>query len=709
MNIAVIGSGVVGLSTASALMCANRHLVTVFSRSDEDLSQTVSSRAGAVFTPFDGGIHLDWVAGSIKRYLILMSENPECGVRMQRTVEYLSPGQVIPQWVQLVASETGQTIERLAPVGHYAGGYALKLPHIDMIGYLPWLRRHAAEDGVRFVQRDITSPNELFAEGFDAVINCAGLGARELAADPAMRPLRGQLLHVPNDIDLRESIAAQEPDGSITYVYAYADHIVLGGTYELDVAVDTTEPATLDRILDRARRLLRLSGFAKWERLGERRLRSVSGLRPARMFDGKSEVVRLELEPRRDGRPLIHNYGHGRAGVTLSWGCAKAVEDILLAPTDKEKLELVSRTLDLLPDFFYVHDHEMRFWYANQRAAEFFGTTKDAIIGKRLRDVERDPAQAQRFEDVCIEIMQAKKPRVTDNLPYTRRDGTQGYLRQHDIPFLNAKTNEWMLMGLSREVTAERLLIDERERAVALERELAIARQIQQSLRPHDNNGQVDGLEISGVSQPAAYAGGDFYDWGQTGHGAFMVGLGDVSGHGVGPALLAASCRAYARILGSTFGVAEAMKRLNQRMCDDATEGRFVTMAMTQFDPVTNQMMFVSAGHGPVYLLRAGERTARVLPVHMPPLGLDHGAAADEPTTITIEPGDALVIVTDGVFEARAEDGSRFGLPRLTDLLAKLRGSNAATIVQAISDEVRAFGGSDNHEDDVTIVAARRQ
>ena len=228
-----------------------------------------------------------------------------------------------PPWCEFTTAGGATPIARL---GTLAGGYEVRVPFMDMTRYLPWLHTQANRAGVALITQVVCDFGEVFAHGFDVIVNASGLGARSLARDPHVRPMRGQVLHVANTIGLTEACAAH--DGAVTYVYPFADHIVLGGTYEPDVHEEVTEPATLEAVRLRCEALLRSAGDSRWPRLAERPLRAVVGLRPARILHGGAETIRLEREETSAG-PIIHNYGHGRAGVTLSWGCAQRVAELL--------------------------------------------------------------------------------------------------------------------------------------------------------------------------------------------------------------------------------------------------------------------------------------------------------------------------------------------------------------------------------------------
>ncbi len=377
------------------------------------------------------------------------------------------------------------------------------------------------------------------------------------------------------------------------------------------------------------------------------------------------------------------------------------------APSDTEILDLVAQLLDLLPDFFYVHDEDMVFRYANTRAVEYFKrASREDLIGQRLVDVDPDKAQAALYSRICQEIMREGKPRLTENLSYTRKDGTPGWLRQYDIPFVNTRNGKTMLMGISRDVTSERELQDQRVHAARLEEELNIARMIQKSLTPPQGE-VMRGLDVAGYSEPAQYAGGDFYDWGSGRNGEFVCGIGDATGHGVGPALLAASCRAYARVLLNAFSLPEAMAKLNRLMCRDTTEGRFITFAAATVEPETYKVQLLSAGHGPVYILR---RTGLIeeLAVALPPLGIIADGDKALVDHATLAKGDALILVSDGVYEAHDPDGHLMGTKRLREVLSRKAGATASEIVDQVRQAVAEHARMEPSKDDTTVLVVAR-
>lgn len=190
----------------------------------------------------------------------------------------------------------------------YAGiGLRARLPLIDMPVHLQWLRERFTAAGGTVETRTVT---DLARVAAPVVVNCTGLGARTLVPDPAVRPVRGQLVITENPGIDSWIVATDKSAGTSTYVFPQPDRLVLGGTTDEDDWSLTPDPVAAARIVERCAAL-------RPEIAGAHVLGHLVGLRPVRT------PVRLEREVRADGRIVVHHYGHGGAGVTVAWGCAR--------------------------------------------------------------------------------------------------------------------------------------------------------------------------------------------------------------------------------------------------------------------------------------------------------------------------------------------------------------------------------------------------
>jgi phosphoserine phosphatase RsbU/P len=261
----------------------------------------------------------------------------------------------------------------------------------------------------------------------------------------------------------------------------------------------------------------------------------------------------------------------------------------------------------------------------------------------------------------------------------------------------------WVVV-FARDVTerlqAERELRKNRE-------ELSAAREIQQRLFPRSAP-QIPGFDIAGVSHPAEAAGGDYFDFLPMADGALALVVADVSGHGVGPALLMAETRAYLRPLARRLSdPAELLTRTAELLIDDLGAERFVTILFARFDPVARRIIFANAGHPAGLVLASDGVVKHRLARSGRPLGRQAGRDYTAGPPIVLDPGDLLLLLTDGIDEAMNAEGECFGLERAGAVAVANRLEPASTIVERVCDAARAFAAPQPPADDLTVLVVR--
>jgi serine phosphatase RsbU (regulator of sigma subunit)/pSer/pThr/pTyr-binding forkhead associated (FHA) protein len=274
----------------------------------------------------------------------------------------------------------------------------------------------------------------------------------------------------------------------------------------------------------------------------------------------------------------------------------------------------------------------------------------------------------------------------------------QQAFRQEDVDLLQAIANQAGMAIHSTRVAAQ---LARREK---LERDLRVARQIQRSLLPATLP-QVVGLDFAVHYEPAYQIGGDFYDfiWHDPAH--LGLAVGDVAGKAISAALymarLTSELRSRAAIARTP---ARLLRRVNQEIAALGDDGMFATLVYCIYDLETRSLVFTNAGHC-VPLLRRGDR---VFPLqaeraHTPPLGVTPELEAGE-ARVQLHSGDMLIMVSDGILEARDARGNEYGLSRLSRRIRSARGS-AEDVVKAIVADVDAHAQNQTQADDMTIVA----
>lgn len=283
------------------------------------------------------------------------------------------------------------------------------------------------------------------------------------------------------------------------------------------------------------------------------------------------------------------------------------------------------------------------------------------------------------------------------------RAGAQDYLMKGNMARLVA--------AVARELAEaeDRRAHREAERALlAQEEEFRIAREVQQQLFPAGPP-MLAGYDLAGASRPATATGGDYFDFIPTPAGRLLVVVGDVTGHGLGPALLMADARAYLRALAlSGLSFEDILAQARHLLIEDLGDEHFITLLFGELDPATGVWQYVNAGHPPGYVLGTDGGVRTRLEPNTAAVGIDRAEERLVPDRLVLAPGEWILLLTDGILEAHAKTGEEFGEARVLDLAGRERGRPAAEIIRALLDAAQRF--SDPHsprQDDMTVVVVK--
>lgn len=310
-EVVVIGAGVSGL-TCAVLFAERGYRATIFA--EESGMHTTSAVAAAIWFPYDAEPADAVITWSLETYGVLreLTAIAGSGVSMIELRSFSRAGELmIPEWaIPLGARPLAGA--QIPPC--FVSGYALEVPLTDTTLYLDYLAARFRSAGGK-IQSDTRFDHlEALPQSDALVVNCTGIGAQSIVPDPGVEPHRGQVVIVPK---LLQSHAVVCDDPPLMYAIPRAGDCVFGGTNERS-ANRESDPASSARIVAECSRVLEIDP--------PEILRERVGLRPFRRAG-----ICLRADRLRDGRRVIHNYGHGGSGFTLSWGCAQAVLSLATA------------------------------------------------------------------------------------------------------------------------------------------------------------------------------------------------------------------------------------------------------------------------------------------------------------------------------------------------------------------------------------------
>lgn len=355
----------------------------------------------------------------------------------------------------------------------------------------------------------------------------------------------------------------------------------------------------------------------------------------------------------------------------------------------------LQQIIDNTPAVIYVKDLEGRFLIINRRFEELFQVSKATVLGKRDHDLfTSELADEFRRNDDYV-AGSGKTLRVEESAPLA--DGVHTYLSTK-FPLRDAHGQIYAIAGISTDIT-------DRIELMRVEQELKTAREIQSHLYP-TTSPEVPGLDIAGAAFPALEGCGDYYDFIPLRNNRLGIAVGDVSGHGLGPALQMVETRAYLRAILEREQTPEtALVQLNRMLESDLPRGAFVSMFLCFIDLERRMLMYAGAGHDG-FLLRAEGNASRLMSTGLV-LGLPESSRLRGSAPWTLHSGDHLILSTDGIIETLSPAGEFFGWTRVLDMVRACREQSATDIVHQVYEASERFADSRTRTDDATLVVVK--
>ena len=355
-------------------------------------------------------------------------------------------------------------------------------------------------------------------------------------------------------------------------------------------------------------------------------------------------------------------------------------------------------------DAVIIMDMNSRIQFANPAVEKIFGYLPEELIGRDL-GVLIPPESRPLYHEGILNYMRTGVRSLdwkASEMPGLRKDGV---VLQTEV---SLGEMEWhgkkLFAGFIRDVTEKKRAEQELRET---QEQFRVAREIQQRLFPKVAPA-LDRFDIAGASYPADAAGGDYFDYLAMLHDRVGIVVGDVTGHGIGPALLMAETRAYLRLLArNREDVGEILTRANLILSEDVDYERFVTVVIARLDPKSLELVYGSAGHPTCYVLDAASAIKAYLKRTGVPLGLKRETIYEAAPPIQLAPGDIILLVTDGIDEAMSGEGEFFGVDRTLEVLRRHRDQPAREIVQALYQAVKDFSHDTPQMDDITSIVVK--
>lgn len=354
-------------------------------------------------------------------------------------------------------------------------------------------------------------------------------------------------------------------------------------------------------------------------------------------------------------------------------------------------------------DAILLMDTKSDILFANPAVQAIFGYAPPELVGKNFSMLLPEKLRATSdttFQKHGQTVTTAQ--RRTLETAGVKKDGSEVLL---ELAFNDIELGgQRLFVAFIRDITER-----ERNRRELLEHaeQFRVAREIQQHLFPKAPP-NLPGFDIAGASFPAAAAGGDYFDFIPMADNGLGLVVGDVTGHGIGPALLMAETRAYVRIAGlNRADAGEVLTRTNVALAEDIGSERFVTLFLGRLDAAQRQLTYVSAGHPPGYLLAPDGSVRMELRRTGVPLGMRPNTEYRLAPPIALQPGEVALLLTDGIEEAMGPGDEMFGTDRMLAVLRDNRHQSAAQIVDALYLAVREFCKGAEQQDDVTAIVLK--
>ncbi|TNF75812.1 MAG: PAS domain S-box protein [Acidobacteria bacterium] len=379
-------------------------------------------------------------------------------------------------------------------------------------------------------------------------------------------------------------------------------------------------------------------------------------------------------------------------------GALLVFRDVSDTKRSGELNERLSSVVEQTADSVIITESSGKIVYVNPAFERTTGYSPKEALGRTPRLLNSGQHDREFFRELWDTVLGGEVYRGT--LVNRRKNGELFHAEQTITPIAGPDGRSEYLVSVARDIT-ERLR-NERHQA-----QLEAARAIQQRLYPREAP-QVPGFDIAGAVHPADSLCGDYYDFFPMPGGCLGMTIADVMGHGVGPSILMAQARAYLRSFALTHAdVGEILRRLNDILTVEGSQREFVTQILLRLDPDAGTLVYTNAGHPSGFLLDRNGDVREELRSGGIPLGLFSDRPYLSSRAIRLEPGELLVLFTDGIIERGESAGGEFGTGRVLETMKRHRRDAASRILEALYEAASGFCSDEPQLDDMTAVVCK--
>lgn len=442
----------------------------------------------------------------------------------------------------------------------------------------------------------------------------------------------------------------------------------------------------------------------------KRKINQFIGIKFSEMYPDKSDSIHIDLWNSYNNKKVVNReitYKLQTTSETKELNVHYAyippdqvvvhTEDITERKNAVIHLHKLSRAVEQTADAVLITNDKGIIEYVNTAFETMTGLKKEEALGQTPRILKSGQHNQTFYKNLWRTLLKGNP--YKSEMINKKKNGEYFWIQNTITPIKDSNDRITNFVSVIKDITE---IKEKKEQEIRLQ----IAKEIQQRLFPQ--NIRLAGLDISGKNFPAEETGGDYFDIILTSEEIFWLVIGDVTNHGIGPALIMAGTRAYLRaFIKTSDNPAEILGMLNNELYSDLDEFQYATLLLVRFDRKKNQIVYSGAGHVPAYLLNSKGEVEHVLESTGIPLSFRKHELYHNNTITDITSGNILVMLTDGIIEARDKSKNEFGYERILRLIKHHRTETSEDIIDHIYNELCKSARQSQHNDDITALICK--